>query len=529
MKRTTFTIISSLAAAFILPSCGPGSPPASKLPSEKAPESARTSFQGGATGSPGQASPYSTPWVGATFGTVSPIRIGASPEAYPAGAVEVRRIEEGSPAEKSGLVPGDVVVSCEGQALLGTPDDFIRRIQQTPPGQSLPVEIARQGSRRSLQLLVGEKTTAWLADRAMKKGLEWLFARQTPSGGWTLTDVEDPDYKPEPELALSALALAAVSECAEELRAPYSQKIDKGVAFLLAHLTVEGRVLDPDEAVQTHYPTALTLTALCRLGPEKYRQPVAALRKYLLEAQMKPDDKNITQFDWGVGGWNYYTENTRYSLRVDLSISSVVAEALFAAGVPPGDPAWAQLDKFLRHCQNWRQSSTATADLPGSEQNDGGFFFNARSSKAGVSQRDGEVRFRSYGSMTCDGLRSLLTSGAKPDDPRAVAARRWIERHFTLKENPNFPPQQAGNFGAGILFYYYHGLAKALDGLGLETVATPDGKTRFWAKELVDHLAMLQRKDGSWSNPVNVMSESEPMQATGLALSALATARKYAR
>ena len=60
--------------------------------------------------------------------------------------------------------------------------------------------------------------------------------------------------------------------------------------------------------------------------------------------------------------------------------------------------------------------------------------------------------------MTYAGLKSMIYAGVKKDDPRVKAAYEWVQKHYTLDENPGM--------GGNGLYYYYHTFAKALDAIG---------------------------------------------------------------
>jgi hypothetical protein len=58
--------------------------------------------------------------------------------------------------------------------------------------------------------------------------------------------------------------------------------------------------------------------------------------------------------------------------------------------------------------------------------------------KAGMAgtDRSGRLRYHSYGSATADGLRALFRCGLPPEHRRVVAARSWLERHFSVGSSP---------------------------------------------------------------------------------------------
>jgi len=115
-------------------------------------------------------------------------------------------------------------------------------------------------------------------------------------------------------------------------------------------------------------------------------------------------------------------------------------------------------------------------------------------------------------------LKSFLFAGVEKDDPRVVAALKWISKNFTLERNPGMPKhlQAAG------LYYYYHTFAKALDALGEDVFVDADGNKHDWRAELVAELQRRQQKNGSWINTENEKwLENDAALVTGYALLAL--------
>ncbi len=66
----------------------------------------------------------------------------------PQGAL-VASVEKGSPAARSGLQPGDVILKANGQTIVGS-GDLPAVISQSRPGERVPLEVWRQGSRVQL-------------------------------------------------------------------------------------------------------------------------------------------------------------------------------------------------------------------------------------------------------------------------------------------------------------------------------------------------------------------------------------------
>jgi hypothetical protein len=228
------------------------------------------------------------------------------------------------------------------------------------------------------------------------------------------------------------------------------------------------------------------------------------------------------------GSWGYFDgipvrppgprlpEDLAATLPGNLSSTLFAAGALFLGGVGPSDPAMKAARGFVERCQNF-------AEPPG-PADDGGFFFSPSvpdSNKAGPVDPS---RYRSYGSMTADGVRALLRLGAPPEHPRVRAAAAWLERHFDAEKNP-------GDFAEGreirrdSSYYYWAWTAShAMRDLGLTRLRRSTGEIH-WAEALATTLLARQRADGSWANPASEMREDDPVVATSFAAAALAVCK----
>jgi squalene-hopene/tetraprenyl-beta-curcumene cyclase len=116
--------------------------------------------------------------------------------------------------------------------------------------------------------------------------------------------------------------------------------------------------------------------------------------------------------------------------------------------------------------------------------------------------------------MTYAGLKSMIYAGLDSRDVRVQAAFKWIQKHYSLDENPGMG--QAG------LFYYYHTFAKALDTMNLKVLEDAAGKKHDWRAELTNHLLSLQKENGGWVNPEKRWMEGDPNMATAYSLLTLA-------
>jgi serine protease Do len=70
--------------------------------------------------------------------------------------VEITRIEEGSPAEKAGVKPGDVVLEYNGQRVEGM-EQFGRMVRETPPGREVKLTISRDGAPETLTAMIASR------------------------------------------------------------------------------------------------------------------------------------------------------------------------------------------------------------------------------------------------------------------------------------------------------------------------------------------------------------------------------------
>jgi hypothetical protein len=251
-----------------------------------------------------------------------------------------------------------------------------------------------------------------------------------------------------------------------------------------------------EQPTEVHaYPVYTLATSLLVLGMprnERHRARVAELRT-ALAAEQRED-----------GGFGYLSEDS------NLSTTLFAIGALRLAGTERDDPIVERARAFVERCQNFGEGPL----------DDGGFFFSpgfTDGNKAGPARtEDGTTRFHSYGSMTADGLRALLRTGAARDSPRVLAASRWLRTSFVPDHNPGtfeplFEPRRDGSY-----FYYAWSVAHAFTAVG-ETA---------WAEPLSRELMARQESDGAWRNRFTEMHEDDPLVATSFAVASLALARE---
>jgi serine protease Do len=80
-----------------------------------------------------------------------------------AGAL-VRQVDEGGPAADAGVEPGDVIVRYNGKPV-GDTSDLVEMVSRTKPGTTVPIEMLRDGERRTLRVRVASLDVDELAEQ----------------------------------------------------------------------------------------------------------------------------------------------------------------------------------------------------------------------------------------------------------------------------------------------------------------------------------------------------------------------------
>jgi serine protease Do len=70
------------------------------------------------------------------------------------GGALIRQVAAGQPAEQGGVRPNDVVLSVDGAAVQ-SPRDLQRIISTTPVGQTVKLQVVREGKETELAVIVG--------------------------------------------------------------------------------------------------------------------------------------------------------------------------------------------------------------------------------------------------------------------------------------------------------------------------------------------------------------------------------------
>jgi serine protease Do len=115
----------------------------------------------------------------------------------PEGAL-IATVEPGSPADKAGLRPGDVVIAYNGQAI-DDPNKLPRLVAATKPGQSATLRIWRDGKAEEVKFTAGEllaeaKLPKPSGEEATKPNRLGIVVREGPAG--LVVESADPSRTP---------------------------------------------------------------------------------------------------------------------------------------------------------------------------------------------------------------------------------------------------------------------------------------------------------------------------------------------
>jgi S1-C subfamily serine protease len=85
--------------------------------------------------------------------------LGSQPVGLPEGqrGLLVVRVERGSPAERAGLIIGDVITALDGQSITDT-DDLQALLTGERVGKTVPLAIVRGGAPQALQVTIGQRS-----------------------------------------------------------------------------------------------------------------------------------------------------------------------------------------------------------------------------------------------------------------------------------------------------------------------------------------------------------------------------------
>jgi squalene-hopene/tetraprenyl-beta-curcumene cyclase len=327
-------------------------------------------------------------------------------------------------------------------------------------------------------------------------------------------DEADGSWSKQLSPAVTALCISAVVRNGVPVG---NAKVQKSLAFLETMIREDGGIYAKNSTLR-NYETSVSLVAFKQCNVDgKYDDVLDRAASFLKGIQWdEGEGHDVTSNHHGGQGYGSHKRpdlsNTSFFLDAlkelegeDMSNSSAVRKAIV----------------FTSRCQNLpSQYNTAkfTEHIP--EGDTGSFIYSAvgegetKSEPLSTTPRGG---LRGYASMTYAGLKSFLYAGMDKDDFRVQAAMDWIRRHYDLDSNPGMGKQG--------LFYYYHIFGKTMRALGKLTLTDHEGVVHDWRSDLVDKLASLQSKDGSWTNEHDRWYEGDPNLVTAYSLLAISYCR----
>jgi serine protease Do len=112
--------------------------------------------------------------------------------------VEVKSVEEESPAAKAGVKVGDVVLEYSGQRVEGA-EQFVRLVRETPVGRQVKLLISRNGANQTLTPTIGSRPFGQ------------YFSKEVDEAWSKIKTLEMPDF-PHPTMSIRSRVLGAETE-----------------------------------------------------------------------------------------------------------------------------------------------------------------------------------------------------------------------------------------------------------------------------------------------------------------------------
>ncbi len=344
--------------------------------------------------------------------------------------------------------------------------------------------------------VVADKATAPtpLVDRedvrdSVLRGLAWLSTKQRADGSW------------EESCGVTGLILITYEAAGYDYT---NQTVSKGLAYLRTWYNETTGVMASSLLT---YETAISLMAILGANDPQDAVKLEKVTNALVGIQWTDAELNESVKKYA-GGWPNNAGISDMSNSQFAMLGLMTARLLNPSVAIPAS-VYEDMAKFAGNCQNWPAVNTMpwahNASLP--SYGDGGFVYNVLRSRTPL----GEQMFESYGSITAAGLFVLLLAGHDYTSPRTMAARDWLEKEYTLSENPRVE-------GKG-LYYYLWSMARAFALSPQDRVVDSAGNVRDWRSEIANAFMSIQRTDGGWDgNPFTGWREEEPELASMYAL-----------
>jgi len=171
------------------------------------------------------------------------------------GAI-VRQVEQGSPAERASVRPGDVIVEYDGRPVK-SPDDLVAMVSVTKPGTRVSIVLLRDGRRQSVAVAIDELQGAEPAD--------------TPQGGAAGFGLTLGDLTPDlaDRLGVRSVARGAVIEDVEPGSAAEAAGLQVGDVILQVDRRAVRNAAEATAAIRQSRSTVMFLL-VSRRGTELF-------------------------------------------------------------------------------------------------------------------------------------------------------------------------------------------------------------------------------------------------------------------
>ena len=263
------------------------------------------------------------------------------------------------------------------------------------------------------------------------------------------------------------------------------------------------------------------------------RALIKRMRDYLIDQQYRTENgfgsEHLAHGGWGFGGvlkngspGHMDLAHTRRVLEAVRDSGHIPKDTVNRAqvflGLVQRDPKDPRKQPTLREeaHRDWLRTVRIGVGKKYTIPFDGGFYFSPIVLGANKGREKFSVPgsyFCSYASATCDGILSLLATGAKPADRRIQAAVDWLQKHPQIHYPAGVPQEHPEPWGEAIHFYHLSVRGEVSARLDL---------SGNWRTDIVRELAVRQATDGSYRNKMSpLMKEDDPLLATTLAVQAL--------
>lgn len=128
-----------------------------------------------------ESSPMVRPWLGVSIQEINP-DIVETMDLKTSSGVLVSGVSAGSPAEKAGVVPGDVIIAVNGKEVLSS-GELVTLIQAARPGASVVLELNRSGQAERISVVLGDMPAK--ASTVYTGGTTCAGCQQGATGGGT--------------------------------------------------------------------------------------------------------------------------------------------------------------------------------------------------------------------------------------------------------------------------------------------------------------------------------------------------------